>query len=276
MRDELVNIRDHAVFEMYQVHCFLKSAYDAIRTISRSDCPMSSISKKERESIFTSLDDGQKKQSVRGRTMISVTLDSEEQAAVLLGTISKQQVPNMLADMTIIYVMATLEAYLKDMLAQILFSQKAMLKTKTKNLTYDRLCEFESIDELISALVEREVYGLGSNIDGYNKYFAKDPFLIQLDNFKEWETIREANYRRHTLVHSQSLADASYCKAVGFAKKHENLVSDINYVRNLNKAIVEFILFFDSEAAGRLKLTDKSPMVEAYVLMLKEIQSAAS
>lgn len=148
-----------------------------------------------------------------------------------------------LAEMTLVYLISFYEAFIKDYLKAIVTSRYEILRSK-KTLTFEEIISFQSINELVEFMAEKEVAGLAyDSVDDVAKYF-NEKFNINFGkNFQLWPIIREASYRRNIIVHNRGITNKIYCTKTGHKKIGEKLDTDITYVVNVCNAAIDFMDF---------------------------------
>lgn len=158
-----------------------------------------------------------------------------------------------LMDMTLSYLISYQEAMFKDYLFVVLTNQKNALKSNTK-ITYKELLDYESLDELVKALAQKEVDQLGhGSIDGISDYI-KDKFNITVNAFDKWDLVVEATYRRNLVIHNKGITNDVYCKKIGIDKRGEKLSLDIDYIVKTSENLIELSNFFAKSFIEKFKL----------------------
>lgn len=158
-----------------------------------------------------------------------------------------------LYNMALSFLIAHQEGFIKDYIFQILLHRKSMLKSGNK-ISFEELLNFRSIKELIKDLAQREVDTLGyGSIDDINIYFEKK-FNIALSEFKRWELLREANYRRNILIHNKGRTNQKYCEKTGYEIKNKLLTTNGQYVHELAGTLINFINFIHGAICEKLRL----------------------
>jgi len=164
-----------------------------------------------------------------------------------LGIPLKGREREVLAEMTLSHLISYQEAFIKEHLRIVLISQRSILKSKKKQLTYEEICKFQSIESLISHMAQKEADELGyGSVDDIAKYF-ENQFNLSFENFPNWQILREAAYRRNLIVHNSGVTNDAYCDKTGYEKKNEYLKTDTDYVKKICHLLFEFINFLHDE-----------------------------
>jgi hypothetical protein len=160
----------------------------------------------------------------------------------------KQQ--TFLAEMSLVYLVARLEAFLKDYAREVLLLKPAMLKSSS-TLTTEEVLSHGSMRALREALAEREVAQLSSGgLDGAATFFQKR-MNISLSSYSSWDALREHAYRRNLIVHSAAKVDATYMKKVGKTVRSDDVSTDSLYVRDAASNIKAFMKYVHSSVLAK-------------------------
>jgi hypothetical protein len=152
---------------------------------------------------------------------IKYVITSPGAKSLLMSTVVQVKQRSLLAEMAVIYLIAQLEGYLKDLLRAVFLISPQSLKSK-RQVTYEEILRHESLDDLKKGLAQREVDQLGrGSIENVDEYF-RDKLNVALSSYSKWKIIREAAYRRHLLVHNSGVTNAAYCRATGHMKEGQN------------------------------------------------------
>ena len=178
----------------------------------------------------------------------------EKKKELIREFVSYPEYHRLAAEMVLVYLISIEESFIKEIIKPILFFRKELLMSRDKNICYEYLCAFNSIEEVIGYMVEEESSRIGTNIDAQAKYFSGRPFLIDVKEFKNWKRLREANYRRHLIVHSQAITDRDYCKSTGYRKTGVHLRTNFDYVDTIANDLIAFIKFFRKQLMMKFKI----------------------
>lgn len=192
-----------------------------------------------------------KKEKYLEEEYLEKSLPSKYRSALMLlrtiGIPVKYRERELLAEMTLSHLISYQEAFIKEHLRIVLISQKSILKSKKKQLTYEEICKFQSIESLISHMTQKEVDELGyGSVDDIAKYF-ENQFNLSFEKFPNWQFLREASYRRNLIVHNSGITNDTYCDKTGYKKKNEYLKTDTDYVKKICYLLLEFINFLHDE-----------------------------
>jgi hypothetical protein len=93
--------------------------------------------------------------------------------------------------MALVYLVARMEAFLKDYLIELLVMTPDALRSSA-TLTYKEALAFDSISSMQRGLAEKEAERLGyGSIDAVSQQIEKK-FNVVLQTFSNWELLREA------------------------------------------------------------------------------------
>lgn len=182
----------------------------------------------------------------------------------LVGYFDPAKQKNFLSEMALVYLISYQEAFIKDYVKNILIARRDILKSKkTLNFTFEEICDLNSMDSLIERMVQEEVdKNFDGGIDDFADYFDNRFDLPIEKEFLDWETVKEASYRRNIIVHNRGRTNKKYCSKTGHRKTNEHLKTDSAYVQNATNAVLSFIDFIHSRMCEKLglsqpKLSDK-------------------
>lgn len=137
------------------------------------------------------------------------------------------QITTYIFETSLVYLITTFEVFLKNNLKLVLGNEPRMLKTN-KEMSHKDILESNSIQELKNKILEKEVNLLmDKDIDKLGKKLAENfkLHLIQKDN---WKDFIEIFYRRHVIVHNNSVPDDMYRYAT--KSTIQNFTTDQDYV----------------------------------------------
>lgn len=158
-----------------------------------------------------------------------------------------------LAEMMLSFIIAHQEAFIKDYIYQVLVYKRSMLRSKA-NVTHEMILDHRSIKSLVEHLAQKEIDAIGyKSIDDVRDY-VDSKFNIELAAFDKWNELAEANYRRNLIIHNKGITNETYCRKTGCKKIGESLDTDIDYVLEIAKILVNFIEYVDGEMRRKLKL----------------------
>lgn len=108
-----------------------------------------------------------------------------------------------LMNMTLVYLMALFEGFNKKFFLTLLMNKPEQLKSRKKTVNYEKLIEFDSIENLHKYLAKEITNKLGyKDIDKFKNYLSKQ-YNINLDKeFENWEALRDNYFRRNIIVHN--------------------------------------------------------------------------
>ncbi|MBC9250506.1 hypothetical protein A9179_09500 [Pseudomonas alcaligenes] len=152
----------------------------------------------------------------------------------------KSSYPNLTFRMSFVYLVATFDAFIADVFLEVARARPEILKTSKKQLPYDRLLEFQSLDELVSFIASRELNELGyKSIKDQSDYY-QDRFGVALqDSGILLAELTELRAARNLLVHNNGLVNHIYLEQVSGSKYKagDNVQVDSDY---FNRAVKSF------------------------------------
>jgi len=95
---------------------------------------------------------------------------------------------------------------------------------------------------------------LEGNIDDVAEKIKKD-FNLDVSQFNQFETIREASNRRNIVIHNRSITDEHYCGKIMGAQIGVKLSTDFKYIETLINAIGRFIDHLDAHFSREMHYT---------------------
>ena len=121
----------------------------------------------------------------------------------------------VLINMTVIYLLTIFEAFNNDYFSELI-SNKPIIMTSKKTLTFKEILENKSIDELHYTMAHILVNNAikENNIDEFNRKFLIKNFKINLEEYKKYKNLRENYYRRNIIVHNKGYADEKYIEMI--------------------------------------------------------------
>ena len=147
---------------------------------------------------------------------------------------------DIFAEMSLVWIISLQEAFIKEYLKTLLVRRPEIMKS-SKQLSYEVICSYTSMENLLEGLAQREVDESGRNIDQVAKYF-EDRLGISLPSLlPNWEALREANYRRNLVVHNRGITNRIFCDATGYPRTGDRLTPTIEYDDRIIDHVWEFI-----------------------------------
>lgn len=155
-----------------------------------------------------------------------------------------------LAEMALVFLVSSLEAFIKDYVLQVLIDNPKMLRSG-EPIKREYALGFSNMKSLCRALAELEVESLGyGSIDDVAKHFEKK-LGVTLSNFGDWYALRENFYRRNLVVHNRSLVNETYRKKVEYKGNTKILDVNMAYVGCAAARILDFIDYVHFEIAKK-------------------------
>ncbi|EJE8737733.1 hypothetical protein V6457_004441 [Vibrio vulnificus] len=159
-----------------------------------------------------------------------------------------------LMDMTLSYLISYQESMFKDYIFCVLVSQPNSLKSKN-TITYVDLLNYESMEDVITFLAQKEVEQLGhGSINDISNYLCKK-FKLDLTNFSKWSEVVEATFRRNLVIHNKGVTNDVYCKLTGYNERGVHLDIDIEYIVSSAQNLIDLNDFMFSTLLEKFKLS---------------------
>jgi len=190
---------------------------------------------------------------------VEIRIALSERVAKLIGYLLQMwEVPRayarFLAEMALTYLISFQEAFVKDYLKTLLVERREMLKSG-KQLTFEEVCSFSSMPDLIEHLANKEIDQISyGNIDDVAKYFENHLNIMLSDKFSGWNSLREASYRRNVILHNRATTNRLYCSKTGYPAEGEHLDTAATYVGQAATVVLDFIEFTHAQIKDKLKL----------------------
>lgn len=157
----------------------------------------------------------------------------------MVESMNLMQGSSLVRDMSLVYLVAVFENYLKNLLTFSFRQKPEALKTCQKNLSYEELLKFSDIDSIREAVIEKEAMVVNEDIEEIREYFQKkfNVDISKLDeknakniqeyvksrlgleeNFEpfKWENFKERFYRRNIIVHNLGMPNKLYRRKTGY------------------------------------------------------------
>lgn len=178
---------------------------------------------------------------------------SERIAGHALGLVTSIKQQSFMSEMSLVYTISRLEAFLKDFFKAILIDRPEILKNSNQ-ITWAEALSHSSMKSLRKTLADREADSLGrGSIDDAVKIIHSKA-NINMANFDKWNEVRECIYRRNLIVHNRSVVNAIYIgKVKGPHNVGDHLSVDAMYINSAVEKIIELINFMHLVALNNLK-----------------------
>jgi hypothetical protein len=180
-----------------------------------------------------------------GQKLIQLEL-SEEQTDLIIDVMKLAQshagaYPGLALRMSFVYLVALFDAFLTDAFEAVIHQRPEMLKSK-KQISYEKLLEFSSLDSLIEYLAKREMNELSYKSIKEQAEHYRDRFGVSLEESGvSLPVLVELRAARNLLVHSNGVVNHIYLEQVAATPYAlgESIVVERTYfdsaVRSLNK-----------------------------------------
>lgn len=229
-KEQLDNVLSVVVGEVELIRDFAVSAHAFLEPKINMD--KSSFSKEEIKGLRTL---GNRLYEFAGSVEKGIALEpfqmefssSSKVPELIFGLIGPLRQRSMLAEMTVVYLMAKFEDFTKTYLRTLLAAKSYLMKSK-KPLTYEEVLSYPTMEDLAAGLAKRDTEELGrGSIDDLNQHFG-NRFNLDLSACEAWETVREAHYRRNIIVHNAGRKNEIYL-AQTLSKARSQMQTDMVY-----------------------------------------------
>ena len=144
-------------------------------------------------------------------------------------------------DMSLVYLIATYEIFLGEILSILFEGRPEALKSTCKELTTEELIMCKDIRTVIRRISEREVeLVIHQDVEETRMYF-KDRLGVDLRQFTNWREFSERFYRRNIIVHNSGMTNEIYRRKTGYKGKDKHIGVSQAY-------LIESIQLFESTA----------------------------
>jgi hypothetical protein len=148
--------------------------------------------------------------------------------------------PNLTYRMLFVYLVALFDAFLADIFSEIVRARPHILRTSKKQITYDKLLEFNSFDALVNFIVSREMNELSYKpiLDQVKYYRERFGVGIEESGIEVSELI-ELKATRNLLMHNNGVVNHIYMELVpdGAYKLGEEVKVDVSYFDKALKSL---------------------------------------
>lgn len=121
----------------------------------------------------------------------------------------------MLMDMAFIYLVAIFDAFLTDILGNVLLQRPDTMKTSKKQLSYEDIIRLQAEGNLINHLVQREVNELSyKSISEQTEYYNKRFNIRVEDSGVDVADLSQIRAARNILIHNNGIVNTIYLEVV--------------------------------------------------------------
>lgn len=186
-----------------------------------------------------------------GEKLITLKL-SDEQADLIIDAMKLAQshaenYPNLAFRMSFVYLIALFDAFLTDIFEAVVKNRPEMLKSK-KQISYEKLLEFSSLESLVEYLAKRELNELSYKSLKDQADYYQDRFGISLgDSGVSLDVLVELRAARNLLVHNNGVVNHIYLEQVPHSSYSlgESIKVDSSYfvsaVKSLSKVVAHIV-----------------------------------
>lgn len=157
-------------------------------------------------------------------------------------------------EMVVAHMIAFQEAFVADYLRALFRVKPQILKTKKElDLTFEKACSFESLEEFREYLANEDIDPLfRGGIDEVADYFRKR-LKLNLEESSGWEKVREASCRRNIIVHNKGEVNDVYRANTHYNGPAGHPPWDASYLDKVTDATVSFIDFVHEKLSKQMK-----------------------
>jgi hypothetical protein len=173
--------------------------------------------------------------------------------------------PGMLAEMALISLFATYDAFVSDLLTTAFRARPQILRSG-KQITAKSVLDASSLEDLVEVVISREIedwrLSFREQIARMDERFS----LSVSKNERDVATVAEAHERRHLFVHRGGIVDMRYLNAVpeaGIAKGAQMSV-DLAYWERVARAMARLVVEIAIELPVRCLRIDRAALVTDY------------
>jgi hypothetical protein len=160
----------------------------------------------------------------------------------------KQQ--GFLAEMSLVYLVTRLEAFMKDYVREMMLLRPQMLRSSA-SMTHEEMLSHRSIRSLKESIAQREVDALGyGSIDDFAVFFQRK-VNVDVCAYAQWTAVREHAYRRNLIVHNDAKVNDIYRRKTKLGSLGQRLHTDMAYVTEAVENIQGFVKFVHATIAPR-------------------------
>lgn len=160
-----------------------------------------------------------------------------------------------LQEMALVYAIALTEAFTKEYLQLIYVNKPEVIKSR-RQVTFEEVLSYGSIEELRRALAEKEVVDISyRSVDDLAEYLNYK-FNLGIGDGLDWrQMFREAHYRRNILVHNRGIVNDLYAsKVVDAPSLGTSLGVSEWYLDRVLEALSSFATFLHESLADKFEL----------------------
>ena len=162
-----------------------------------------------------------------------------------------------LMNMTLVYLLALFEGFNKKFFLTLLLNKPEQMKNRKKTMNYEKLLEFDSLENLHKHLAKKITNDLGyKDIDEFNN-FLSEQYKIDLDKeFIKWEALRDNYYRRNIIVHNDGRISDLCIKKLNISPNLLNSkpIMNIDYFAEASNNIKTYMDFIFTSIKEKFKL----------------------
>lgn len=152
----------------------------------------------------------------------------------------KQRFPTFVREMGIVYMIAKFEDFVSNVLTAIFAYKPDLMKFSKKNISYEELFNYTTVESLRKMIIEKEVRTLiNETIDDINDYFI-ERFSFDLRKQKDWDEFKEIFYRRNIIIHNNGYPNDLYRKKTGYQGPNELLEVDEKYLKKTIRIFAKY------------------------------------
>jgi hypothetical protein len=121
-----------------------------------------------------------------------------------------QTYPNFMCNLSLIYMVSLFEYYICDIIKYIYSKKIYILKTRKKELDYETMLSFNTMEELNEYIIEKEHETIGhKSYEDIKKYFM-NKFKIDFTKLKNENLINPIFVTRNIIVHNRGVVNEKF------------------------------------------------------------------
>lgn len=162
--------------------------------------------------------------------------------------------PNLTYRMSSVYLVALFDAFLADVFSEVARARPKILSSSKKQISYDRLLEFDSFDALVEFIASRELNELSYKSIKDQADYYRDRFGVALeDSGVPVSELIELRATRNLLVHNNGVVNHIYLELVPSStyKAGDDVKVDANYFDQAVKSLEAVAAFITTKLAEK-------------------------
>lgn len=133
------------------------------------------------------------------------------------------RIPMFIREMSVVYLVASFENFLATAMSLAMTFKPDILKQSDKKLDYREIVAYDTIEGLLSSIINDEVEAVFfKDIEDINGYL-KQKFNLNFSKRPDWPKLKEIFYRRNLIIHNDLRPNDIYREKTGYKGKDDRL-----------------------------------------------------